>query len=130
MLEGLLAALKKHTPAEIINGNDVENTAELVMLDVAFSPVLELSTNEEQLMLNPPRPTEVQQRGDRFMLYRGGADFQWVDAESLKIMRARYLLARGFYSDRMRLLPNGVRQKVIAWYFGGSVYVPAEVPSA
>lgn len=130
MLEGLLAALKKQIPAEIIDGTNVDDAVEMVMLDVAFSPVLEFSTNEQELMLNPPRPTEVQQRGERFMLYRGGTDFQWIDAESLKVMRARYLLARGFYYPKIGSLPNGVRQKVLSWYFDGSVFVPTAVADA
>lgn len=127
-VKDLLAAIERTIPAEIIDGQNVKDAAEMVMLDIAFSPVVERPAGDEvSLCLNPPRTSQVEQRGDRYLIVRPEQrDFEWVDEVSLKIMRARYLLLRGYYYKQLRRLSHPVRQQVLGLYFDGGVYVPPE----
>lgn len=127
MLSGLMAALEKQIPKESIDGHDPREVARCVMLDVAFTPVLERFVNEERLMFDPPEPVEVQQDGERYMLVKPREhDFRWIDSKSLAVMRARFLLVRGYYYPRLRVLDYQTRDRVLCWYFPGGVYMPAE----
>ena len=125
----LLEALKAMIPAEIIDGSDVEKTAEIVMLDIAFTPVVQHrhGGDDYDLLDNPPRPVQVEKRGERYLIVHPEShDFDWVDEKSLKAMRARFLLLRGFYYKRLRSVGHSTRQQILGLYFPEGVYLPAE----
>lgn len=85
---------------EIIDGHDVEKAAEDVDLDIACSPVLPHRAQRDPLAgagdtLIPVEVTPLGGGMYRVYYHEGPRD---VDAESVKIMRARFLLQRGALS--------------------------------
>ena len=89
---------------DVIDGVAVRQAAGDVMLDVAFSPVLPCPIADPDA--NPPWPVAVIALGkDRYGLVRGvgpDADYESVSADTLKVMRARYLLLCGHFYRRLR----------------------------
>ena len=118
----LLDAIKDMIPDEIIGGSNVQETAEMVMLDIAFSPVVESPVAEERLMFDVPIPTKITKRPDGGYEIRrtGPPDFRIIDEAATKEMRARFLLLKGYYAENMDGLSYPEQQKVISWFFDGS----------
>lgn len=118
----LLDELKKFIPDEIIDGSNVADTAEIVMLDIAYSPVVEGVVDEERLPFSIPIPVKVTDRGDgRYEIRRTDPpDFRILNEAEIKVMRARFLLLKGYYADKMDMLSYSGKQTVIALYFNGS----------
>lgn len=121
-LSGLLAAIEEIIPKEFIDGQNVREVADsCVYLDIDFSPVLaECLAGDPAINYTEdvPKPTEVVKEGERYCLVWSG-NFQWINEESCKIMRARYLLLRGHYAKRLseKSLSYPIEQKVLAYYF-------------
>lgn len=87
-----------------------------VDLEIAFSPVVNHSVG------NPchiPKPDRVEKQADgRYLItWPEAHNFEFVDEESLKLMRARFLLLRGFYHERFKSFAPREREKILAWYF-------------
>lgn len=120
----LLDAIKDMIPDEMIGGSYVRETAEYVMLDIAFSPVVEHLVSEERLMFDVPIPTKITQRPDgKYEIRRTDPpDFRIIDEAETKEMRARFLLLKGYYAENMDGLSYPERQKVISLYFGGGFF--------
>lgn len=72
-----------------------------------------------------PSVVLVEMNGDRFMIRRIN-DFDFVSQESVKIMRARFLLISKAYYRRLNALSHSMRQEIVATMFNGSVWVPPE----
>lgn len=120
-LDGLMAAIKKMIPDEFIDGQNVAEIAELfVDLEAAYSPVLDVAMHGDPATSHSeiPKPVTVTKDGNRFCLTYVG-DYQWVRPDALKIMRARYLLLRGYYAKRLDEDSFGypAKQKVLAYFF-------------
>ena len=118
----LLDTLKNMIPDEIIGTSNVEETAELVMLNIAFSPVVEgWISDDEQLLINIPRPIKLTKRTDgKYEIRRTNPpDFEIVDEKQVKVMRARFLLIKAYYADKMDFFDYPHRQTAIALYFPG-----------
>jgi hypothetical protein len=66
-----------------------------------------------------PKPRAVLARSDgKYQIdYPESRDFQIVDAAALKIMRARFLLLRGWYYQHFDGLSHPQQQAVLDWYF-------------
>lgn len=101
VLGGFTAALKEQYPevfaSEIVDGSDVEKTAEIVDLSVACSPVLPHRAPRDPLSgmgdtLNPVECSPL--GGDMYRVYyvEGPRD---VSADEVRVMRARFLLRKG-----------------------------------
>jgi len=118
----LLDMLKDMTPDEMISGSCVQETAEYVMLDIAYSPVIEYPVSEERLMFDVPTPIKITERPDgKYEIRRTNPpDFRIIDVAEAKEMRARFLLLKGYYAENMDGVAYPEQQKVIALYFGGS----------
>lgn len=108
----LLDKLKELIPDEIIDGSNVDETAEIVDLDIAYKLLVVkdcVRQSDEQLWYDiPPVERDVIKRPDGKYEIRwqgnNGPDFEVVPAEQMKVMRARYLLLRGFYHEHFRHL--------------------------
>lgn len=117
-----LDAIKDMIPDEIIGDSCVQETAEMVMLDIAFSPIVEHCVNEERLMFDVPIPIKITKRPDgKYEIRRTNPpDFRIISDAETKEMRARFLLVKAYYAENMDGLSYPEKQKVIALYFGGS----------
>ncbi len=120
-LSDVLDALIKSQPAEIIDGNNVREIAEkFVDIDIAYSPVVQHAIQDPatNYLGHVPTPVSVTKEGNRYAIVDPrNHDFAWVSEATVKEMRARYLLLRGFYSRVMNGLPHPQRQEVLAKYF-------------
>ncbi len=110
-----LDAVKEMIPAEIINGSDVDETAKMVDLEVAYKLLLVedyVHSRDEDFerYSNIPPVVKAEKRVDgkyeiRFQT-EDGPDFRILTEENAKVMRARFLLLKGFYVtniDRLTL---------------------------
>ena len=126
---GILEALKAMIPKEVIDGSDVDETAKMVMLEVEFTPVIPHSVIDPatDYTEHVPTPCRVQLDGSRYCVWMPNSPekYRWVDEESLKVMRARYLLLRGFYHRTNESMPHSYRQEVISKFFPGGLFKPA-----
>ncbi len=114
--------LNRMIPPELINGSDVTETAEMVELDIAYSPVVRRCTSEYNTVgAEVPTPDKVVKRSDGNYEIRqtDPPDFDIIKPEQLKVMRARYLLLRGFYGSNMKGFSYPVQQQIIHYYFPG-----------
>lgn len=100
---------------EIIDGCDVDEAAEDVDLEIACSPVLRRARAgiypEGDERAAAMIPIEVSPLGDdkyRVFFEEGPRD---VDAETVKVMRARYLLQRGALSKALYQIPEPRRSR-------------------
>lgn len=106
----LLDKLKELIPDEIIDGSNVDETAEMVDLDIAYKLLVVkdiVQQSDEQLCSDiPPVERDVIKRPDSKYEIRlqteNGPDFGIFTVEQTKVMRARYLLLRGFYHQNFQ----------------------------
>lgn len=97
---------------EIIDGSNVEETADMVDLDIAYKLLVVkdfFRQTDEQLCYDiPPVESDVTKRPDGKYEIRwqteNGPDFEVFTADEMKVMRARYLLLKGFYYGHFRQL--------------------------
>lgn len=125
-MNDLLNLVNGLIPAETIDGANVRDTAKMVDLEIGFSPVVKYAFEGYQ---HTPSPTsEVQLwSGNRYALVDAkNHDFQIIRPEELKVMRARYLLLRGYYQRNFRALHYSMQQKVGHYYFPDGLWLPAE----
>ena len=126
---GILEVLKAMCPKEVIDGSDVDEIAKMVDLDVEFTPVIPHSVIDPATDYSGhvPTPCRVQLDGCRYCVWMPDSPekYRWVDEESLKVMRARYLLLRGFYHRTIEGMPHGYRQEVISKFFPGGLFKTA-----
>jgi hypothetical protein len=123
----LLNVLRKHfdLPDRKPIEEQVAACADAVMLDVAFSPVIEKPGSTET--------TEVTKRDDgsyaltyRNALVLDAVAYEPVSEADLKVMRARYLVTRGEKYKQIRSMPDDDRNEALRTFFPGGVWVPAE----
>jgi hypothetical protein len=120
----LVAALEEQFPEafapEIINGSDVEEAAENVMLDVAFTPVIPVRDS-----MVPCAAVELDQ-GGKYRVFppanlaaADGHAPQDVTASVLRVMRARYILTRNYLQWNFDTLPPNVQRAALQMFFDG-----------
>ncbi len=109
---------------ERIGDSSPIEAAEMVDLDVAYKLFIVEGTvpnDEFELFCNPPDVTKnIIKRPDGQYEIRwtgeGGPDFLIVSADDMKIMRARFLLLRGFYIQNFDSLTLPKQNEVAAKY--------------
>lgn len=121
---GLLEILKKMIPDEVIDGGNVVETAEIVDLDIAHKLlVVEHCVPEEEAELfhNPPSVTSnIKKRPDGTYQIswktEDGPDFKIISENEAKIMRARFLLLKGFYTRNWNRLTLPKQNEIASAY--------------
>lgn len=118
---------------ESVEGHNVNDTAEMVDLTVAFGPVLPNPVTDEggwprctRALSRIPVPQAVERRADGtyHLACAGSLETMPVSETALKVMRARYLLVRGFYQRHLNVMAHGERQEVVARFFPGGAWTP------
>lgn len=128
-MSDILNVLKSMIPAEIIDNHDVDQIAEqCVMLDIEFTPVVfeRVSDPATTYFDRVPTPRRVQKEGDRYCVWLPDSDqkYAWVNESSLKVMRARYLLLRGYYHSYIERFPHSLQQEIVSKFFPGGLFKP------
>lgn len=108
----ILDILKEMIPDEIIDGSNVDETADMVDLDIAYKLLVVrdcVQQDEMQLYSDiPPVEQDVTKRPDDKYEIRwqteNGPNFEVFTADRMKVMRARYLLLKGFYYEHFHQL--------------------------
>ena len=114
MQDDILKALNNLIPEEIIDGSNVRDLVGMVDLGVAYKMLLvenPVSQDEFEICINIPQVVTGVKRDDGKYEIRStdeitGPDFKILTIEETKLMRARFLLLKGFYSrniDRLAL---------------------------
>ena len=125
VLEGLLDdALRK----EIIGGVSVADVLDYVNLDIAYSPVI-----EHPVAGDWPRPEElglakpVKRDDGRYEIRRqtdAGPTFEILGPETVRIMRARWLLCRDHFARSLEQYSHPERQRILADFFPHGLWRP------
>ena len=119
---------------EIYGGTSILDVLDMVDLDVGFGmddqgrPTT-LSVVEQSCAVSyeheVPEVIHVELNNGKYMIRRKN-DFDYISEDVCKIMRARFLLLNKYYYRHLRRMSESMRQLVIARFFGGSVWMPAE----
>jgi hypothetical protein len=134
VVSGLEKALRGAYPEafapEIIQGRDVEEMAKMVTLEDVCSPVLSHRDSR-----SPVDVTDL--GGGQYRIYDdayhdGASGVHDVSVDVLKVMRARYLLARGAILQAMPTMTERERENVTRGFFKGKEqwFPPAGSPLA
>ena len=126
--KSLIEVLKQYVGTETIDGVDVEKTAEMVDLEIAYKLlIVEHCVHQEDSELFAVIPDVVLAKlrpdGKCEIHYEteGGPDFKIITANEAKIMRARFLLLKGFYGRNINRLTLPKQNEVGTKYDMGFV---------
>jgi len=129
VLQGLLDdALGK----EVIGGVSVADVLDCVDLDIAYSPVIEHPVADDW-----PRPEElstatpVKREDGRYEIRRqtdAGPTFEILGQETIRIMRARWLLCRDHFAKSFKQYNHHEQQWILADFFPGGLWMPKNTP--
>lgn len=121
--DGLLEVLKKLAGTETIDGADVWATAEMVDLDIAWKLLIvehPIVQEDDELFSIVPDVTKAKSRPDgRYEIHyrtEAGPDFRIISEDQAKVMRARFLLLKGFYGRHFNRLTLPKQNEVGAKY--------------
>ncbi len=140
-MSSLLEQLKSMIPTETIGGIDVEQCGrDVVMLDVEFTPVLPNRLENDPVLPNRlendpqegrlpecPTPCRVQQEGSRYCVWLPQNDperYRWVNADDLRVMRARYILLKNWFFTNIEACDPLSRNTIISRFFPGGLFKP------
>ena len=118
-----LKTLKKYIGVEVIGGANVEETAGMVDLDIAYKLFLVegfVRQEDMELFHTVPPVVKAEKRDDgRYEIRwqtKVGPDFRIITADQAKVMRARFLLLKGFYGRNWNRLTLPKQNEVAAKY--------------
>ena len=121
--KSLIEVLKEYAGIEVIDGANVEKTAEMVDLEMAYKLLIVehcVTQKDEELFSNIPDVVLAKLRpdGQCEIHYEtaGGPDFRIITSEQTKEMRARFLLLRGFYGRNINRLTLPKQNEVAGKY--------------
>lgn len=110
---------------EEIDGASPEAIADCVDLSIAHSPVLRGRLNMKRFGFDIPEPIKPRKDGLRYYVADPRSQsWEWFTPEQMKVMRARFLLMRGWYYQHLGGFSHPDQQTIIAWYFEGGVWRP------
>ncbi len=125
VLEGLLDDALR---SEVIGGVSVADVLDYVDLDIAYSPVI-----EHPVAGDWPRPEEldlakpVKRDDGRYEIRRqtdAGPTFEILGPETVRIMRARWLLCRDHFARSLEQYSHPERQRILADFFPHGLWRP------
>ena len=131
VLQGMLDdALRR----EVIGGVCVADVLDFVDLDVAYSPVITRPIDgdwlrPEQLDLATPVKRDDGRYEIRYQT-DAGPTFEILAPETLRIMRARWLLCRDHFAESFEQYGYQERQQILAGFFPGGLWRPKNTPTA
>jgi len=113
---------------EVIGGVSLAEVLDCVDLDVAYSPVVEFSVDDDW-----PRPeqlcvtTLIKRDDGRYEARRqtdAGPTFDLFGPEQVRIMRARYLLCRDHFAKSIEQYSYPQQQRILAGFFPHGLWRP------
>ena len=131
VLQGLLDDALR---SEVIGGVCVADVLDYVDLDVAYSPVITHRVDGDW-----PRPeqldlaTPVKRDDGRYEIrYQtdAGPTFEILGPETIRIMRARWLLCRDHFARSIEQYSHPQQQWILADFFPGGLWMPKSTPDA
>jgi len=129
---GVVEVLERFLDAElrkeVIGGVPLADVLEFVDLDVAYTPVVEHPVDDDW-----PRPEQlsivalVKRDDDRYEARRqtpAGPTFEILGPESVRVMRARYLLCRDHFARTIESYGYSEQQRILADFFPHGLWRP------
>lgn len=111
---------------ELIDGCDPREFVKFVDLSIAHSPVIH-QRHPWPPMGDIPETDKPKQDGLRYYLvWPQSHNWEWLTTESHKLMRVRFLLWRGWLYKTFDGFSHPDKQKIVAWYFDGSMWRPEQ----
>ena len=125
VLQGLLDDALR---SEVIGGDCVADVLDYVDLDIAYSPVIAHPVfgdwpRPEQLSIAAP----VKRDDGRYEIHRqtdAGPTFEILLPETVRIMRARWLLCRDHFARSFEQYGHQERQRILADFFPHGLWRP------
>lgn len=125
---GLLEHLKRIAGTELIGGDDVVAISKIVDLEIAYKLLIvefQVTQPDDELYENIPDTTKAKIRPDGqceiSWMTEAGPDFRIISEDQAKVMRARFLLLKGFYGRHFNRLTLPKQNEVGAKYDMGFV---------
>ena len=123
VLQGLLDDALRN---EVIGGVSIADVLDYVDLDIAYSPVITHPVvgdwpRPEQLSLATP----VKRDDGRYEIHHqtdAGPTFEILGPETIRIMRARWLLCRDHFARSLEQYSHPERQYILADFFPGGLW--------
>ena len=113
---------------EVIGGVPLADVLDFVDLDVAYSPVAEHPVDEEYVRPEQLCVIALLKRDDRRYEARrqtpAGPTFDLFGPESVRIMRARYLLCRDHFARSIESYGYSEQQRILADFFPHGLWRP------
>jgi len=113
---------------EVIGGVPLAEVVDFVDLDVAYSPVIEHAVDGDWPRPEQLRVTALVKRDDgRYEARRqtpAGPTFEILSPESVRIMRARYLLCRDHFARSIESYGYSDQQRILADFFPHGLWRP------
>ena len=133
-LEAVKQFIDDELRSEVYGESSVYSVLDMIDIEVGFGmdeqgrrttlPVVETRC-DSMYEHAVPIPSMVEMNGERYMISRpANADFDWFSEDSVKVMRARFLLLRDYYYPRIPSMSESMRREVVSRFFGGSVWTP------
>ena len=125
VIQGLLDDALRN---EVIGGVSVADVLDYVDLDVAYSPVIAHPVVGEwprPEQLSPAKP--VKRSDGRYEIRyqtEAGPTFEILGPETVRIMRARWLLCRDHFAKSFEQYSHPERQRILAEFFPGGLWRP------
>jgi hypothetical protein len=122
-LKAVQKMLDEKLQSEVIGGVKLADVIDCIELDIADSPVMPFAHDTTSGYI--PEVVETRKTIGGSYILMHDAFTSPVSADSLKVMRGRFLLWRDHYYKRLqqRSLSYPQQQEVVAKFFGGSVWV-------
>lgn len=112
---------------EVIDGTDPHDLISAVDLTIAHSPVLQDRAEWPPHHGSIPEPVKPKKDGLRYYLSDARAQtWKWLTPDEHRLMRARFLLWRGWLYRTFDGFPYPDKQCIASWYFEGGMWRPKE----
>ena len=109
---------------ELIDGCDPHDFVGMIDLSIGHSPILH-DRHPWPPLGDIPEPDKPKKDGLRYYLsWPRSHQWEWLTEESHKLMRARFLIWRGWFYKTLGGFSHPDQQKIVHWYFEGGVWRP------
>jgi hypothetical protein len=136
-MDAPLQALKDHLDSldreEKYGDTSIADVLDMVDIDIGMehddhgrpTGILVVLHNSPDYMYRVPTAVKLEPMGEKFLLRKPG-DFETFHRDVVKVMRARWLLLRGYYGNNFKRMSYPEQQAALANFFPNGLYLLPE----